>query len=198
MPNGHDRRKKMLTLIFFLREKLRIWWDLSKQTLCFAIKETRWTSEHVGYHCFDVIHRYFGARKTEKQLDENCRTCSVGSQTSTKLYNEPALYVWKYPSIPPLAFESKMYPLKLNPVGPRASFLPSSKLCVAFRRGWTKISVQTNHAARANTSALFRGSRYYWRCLGNLENTVDLKPLISSVSSSFHHVFFSRQSLRPF
>lgn len=53
------------------------------------------------------------------------------------------------------------------------------------------MSVQSNHAALANTSTLYRESRYSWRCLeieGRLECNVNLNPLRLSVSPSFHHV----------
>lgn len=96
----------------------RLWWDLRKQTRNFGIKEKQLTSKGVGYYCFDVIYWYFGAKKTQKQLERCCGTCSVGTQTSPSLYNEPAQYVSAYPTIPLFAFESKMYPLQLNPLRP--------------------------------------------------------------------------------
>lgn len=91
----------------FIPWKLWPWWDLRKQTLSFAIKDERRTSKDVGYYCFDVIRWYFFAKKSQKQLDRRCRTCSAGSLTSTKLHNEPAQHVSPCPSVPAFAFESK-------------------------------------------------------------------------------------------
>lgn len=91
-----------------------------------------------------------------------------------------------HPSLRSL-LKAKMYPLQLN----SWAWMHHVCLLVFFSGGETKISVRSNRAALPNTSTFWREGRYYRRYLGivgNLEYTVNLKPLISSVSSPFHHV----------
>lgn len=158
----------------------RLWWDLRKQTHDFAIKEKQPTSKGVVHYCFDVIYWYFSAKKTQKQLDRCCGTCSVGSQTSPLPYNEPTQYVSPNPTSPLFALKRKMYPLQLNPLRPEcimSVYLVLGEEKQRYQSKATMLLLWTPPHCGVKAGII----------AGVLEYTVNLKPLILSVSSSFHH-----------
>lgn len=91
------------------------------------------TSNDMGCFGFPTIRRFFGAKKFQRQLEGKHRTCSVGRQTSTALYNGAP----PYPFIPP--FESKIYHLPQNLWVCMYPVFQHPNRAALFKRGETKI-----------------------------------------------------------
>lgn len=95
-----------------------------------------------------------------------------------------------HPSIPPFAsffffFESNMHPLKLHLDGPRV-WSQSARL---LKRRNKDISPQQPCCSCKHLHTLEKKQVLLLVFIANLECTVNLKPLILSVCSSFHHIF---------
>lgn len=94
-----------------------------------------------------------------------------------------------HPSIPPFAsfffFEINMHPLKLHLDGPRV-WSQSARL---LKRRNKDISPQQPCCSCKHLHTLEKKQVLLLVFIANLECTVNLKPLILSVCSSFHHIF---------
>lgn len=141
-----------------------------------------------SYYCFNVMYWYFGAKRTQKQLRRCCRSSwqtnkSLAVQLSCTLCPKPI-----HPSFYSLfffGFESNMHPLKLHPEGPHVS----SQSAWLLKRRSKDISPQQLCCSCKHLHTLEEKQVLLPVFIANLQYTVNLKPLILSVSSWFHHIF---------
>lgn len=117
-----------------------------------------------SYYCFNVMYWYFGAKRTQKQLS-GCYRSSWQTNKSLAVQWACTLCLSKpiHPSfcLPFFFFQIYMHPVKLHPEGPR---ILSQSAWLLKRRN------KDIHAALANTSTLWRKSRYYCWCVQQILN----------------------------
>lgn len=142
-----------------------------------------------SYYCFNVMYWYFGAKTTQKQLSGCCRS---SWQTNKSLAVQWACTLCLSKPIHPslrsplfFFFESNMHPLKLHLDGPRV-WSQSARL---LKRRNKDISPQQPCCSCKHLHTLEKKQVLLLVFIANLECTVNLKPLILSVCSSFHHIF---------
>lgn len=160
----------------------RLWWDLRKQRMNLGVK-VKWQA--VKMWAITVLMWYIDTlvpRQLKSSWVDSAKPVHLADKQLLSCTSVHIMFLQVYPSL--------LLPLKAK----RIVYSSIRKACVyrvrllGFREAETKISVQSNHTALAkHLHILQRKQVLLLVFVINLEYTVNLKPLILSVSPSFHH-----------